>query len=257
MSDPTQPEALPLHEVSTIETPEQIELNLPLAGVGSRAVAYVIDLLWQMVPMVAAGFLAFALLPAAARPSRFFEKDAQGQPHLPVLALAFVSAVIFFVNFGYFALFEVVSNGRSPGKRSLGLRVVRDGGYPVDGRAALVRNLLRVVDFLPAFYLVGIVSVFMGRKGKRVGDYAAGTFVVKERQPDEHVPAAPQGKGGPLSPTERTLVIEFLSRRSMLGAVARARVGGDLAIRLAARLGRKAPVDREAFLEELIRDEHR
>jgi uncharacterized RDD family membrane protein YckC len=216
-----------------------------------------LDLLWQSVPMVAAGVLALSLLPTDARPGRFFEKDALGQPRVPLLALAFVSAVIFFVNFGYFALFETVSNGRSPGKRALGLRVLRDGGYPLDGRAALVRNLLRGVDFMPAFYLVGILSLFVGRKGKRLGDYAAGTFVVKERKPDEYVSVVAQAKGGPLSPRELSLVVDFLSRRSMLNEAARMRVGAELAARVAARLGRPAPFDAEAFLEGLIRDEHR
>lgn len=248
---------MPLHEVSIIETPEQIELGLPLAGVGSRVLAYVIDLLWQIVPMVAAGFLVSALLPVDTRPSRFIEKDSYGQPRLPLIALAFVSAVVFFVNFGYFAVFEVLSNGRSPGKRALGLRVVRDGGYPIDTSAALVRNLLRAVDFLPAFYFFGVVSLFAGRKGKRIGDYAAGTFVVKERKPDAGFPVAAPLNTGALAPAERSLVVEFLARRSTLHAAPRARVGSELANRLAARLGREAPLDAEGFLEELVQDEHR
>lgn len=254
---PDSPSAL--HEVSRIETPEQIVLELPLAGVGSRALSYFIDFLWQLVPIAAAAFLAYELLPVDARPSPAFEEDPATGVRLPLLALAFVNAVVFLVNFGYFAVFEVIWRGQSPGKRTVGLRVVRDGGYPIDGRAALVRNLLRVVDFLPALYFLGIASLFTGRKGKRIGDYAAGTIVVKERRPEPGTPRplARAGSGGPLSPAERSLVEEFLARRSGLSPDARARVGRGLADRLAGRLGRSSPSEPERFLEDLLLDASR
>jgi uncharacterized RDD family membrane protein YckC len=252
-----RPDAVPLHEVSTIETPEQIELHLPLAGVGTRALAYIIDLLWQTVPIVAAAFLALAFLPADVHPTEFLEKGSDGQPHVPLLAIAFVSAVVFFVNFGYFALFEVLWNGQSPGKRSLGLRVVRDGGFPIDGRSALIRNLLRAVDFLPAVYFVGIASLFAGRAGKRIGDYAAGTFVVKELKPESGIVKDPtQRNSGPLSSAERSLVLDFLDRRWDLPDEARLRVARELSSRLAARLGQAVPMDPERFLEDIPRDGH-
>jgi uncharacterized RDD family membrane protein YckC len=242
--------AAPLHEVSTIETPEQIEVDLALAGVGSRGLAYLVDLLWQIVPVVAAGLLVFALLPSNVRPGRFIETGADGQPRLQLLALALLSAVLFFVNFGYFALFEVLYKGQSPGKRMLGLRVVRDGGYPIDGRSALVRNLLRAVDFLPAFYFFGMGALFIGRSGKRIGDYAAGTCVVREHKPSKVPATAPSlAAVGLLSMAERSLVAEFLTRRPGMSADARARVGRVLADRLAARLGEPAPPDPERFLE--------
>jgi uncharacterized RDD family membrane protein YckC len=96
------------------------------------------------------------------------------------LGAAIVSLVLFTVNFFYFAAFETLWKGQTPGKRKLRLRVVRDGGHPIDGRSALVRNFLRTVDILPTFYLVGIVALFLSRDGKRVGDLAAGTLVVRE-----------------------------------------------------------------------------
>jgi uncharacterized RDD family membrane protein YckC len=248
------PEPNPLHEVSTIETPEQITVDLPLAGVGSRSLAYLVDLGWQSLPIIAAAITAYVFLPSEAKPDRFVEPRTDGGSPIPLAAVAFVSAVIFFVNFGYFALFEVLWKGQSPGKRFLGLRVVRDGGYPIDGRAALVRNLLRVVDFLPALYLVGIVTLFASRKGKRVGDYAAGTFVVKERMPGEVMAPVWPGGTGALSAAERSVVAEFLVRRNDLTYQARARVGRALANRLAERLGQTPPVDAEHFLEDLERD---
>ena len=128
-------------------------------------------------------------------------------PELETLPLAILSLTIFAVNFGYFALFETFWRGQSPGKHWVGLRVVKDGGFALDGRAALVRNLLRIVDFLPAFYVAGMTSIFLTRSGKRIGDYAAGTIVVRERKvgnlalvaapsPDAQVSNALGARGG-------------------------------------------------------------
>jgi uncharacterized RDD family membrane protein YckC len=253
---PMHPEPAPLHDVSAIETPEQIELVLPLAGVGSRGLAFLIDLLWQLLPIVAAFFLAYALGPAEARGNPF-EKGDDGQYHLRLFPLVILNLLMFFVNFGYFALFEVFWRGQSPGKRALGLRVVRDGGYPIDGRSALLRNLLRVVDSLPGFYLVGIVVSFVGR-GKRMGDYAAGTLVIRENKPGPaRLVVAPRPHAGPLSAAEQSLIAQFIARRRELAPASRARVALQLANQLAQSLGKPAPVHAERFLEELMDDANR
>jgi uncharacterized RDD family membrane protein YckC len=244
----------PLYEISTIETPERIAVEIPLAGVGTRAVAYLIDLCWQVVPLILLGVIAYAILPGELRPSEFYAQDAHGQPKLPLPAIAFMSMVMFVTNFGYFALFELLWKGQSPGKRALGIRVVRDGGLPVDGRASLIRNLLRSVDILPGTYLVGIFTLLLGGQGKRVGDYAAGTLVVRELpEPEPAVTAATRSASTPdlLTPAERSLVSEFLARRPGFSPVARVQLASDLAQRLSNRLGRPAPLDAEAFLEQL------
>lgn len=247
-------EAKPLYEVSTIETPERITVEMPLAGVGTRAIAYLIDLAWQVIPLIFLGVIAFAILPSEARPSEFFATDERGQLDVPLAAFAFMSMVVFVTNFGYFALFELHWKGQSPGKRALGIRVVRDGGLPVDGRAALVRNLLRSIDILPGTYLVGIFTLLLGGQGKRVGDYAAGTLVVRELTQPEPV-AEGESRAAPradvLTPAERSLVTEFLRRRHGFSPAARARLAADLTQRLANRLGCAAPLDAEAFLEQL------
>ena len=243
--------AQPLYDAAHVETPEQIELDLPLAGIGSRAIAYLLDLLCQIVPIAA---LAIPLL-LIAPVEKLVGKSADGLPELTTLPLAILSLAIFAVNFGYFAIFETLWRGQSPGKRWLSLRVVKDGGFPLDGRAALVRNLLRVVDFLPAFYVVGMASLFLGASGKRIGDHAAGTLVVRERRVRELAPPAeaPPPADDRLTAEERALVEDFLRRRGELEEDARYRLARTLAARLSARLGDREPFASEAerYLEQL------
>ncbi|MHB8419993.1 MAG: RDD family protein [Myxococcales bacterium] len=245
----------PLYDAAQVETPEQIELSLPLAGIGSRAIAYLLDLLCQLVPIAALAIPLLLIAPA----SRLVDKGADGLPELSTLPLAILSLSVFAVNFGYFALFETLWRGQSPGKRWLSLRVAKDGGFPLDGRAALVRNLLRIVDFLPAFYVAGTISIFLGEHGKRIGDWAAGTIVVRERRvrvpaaDDAASPGRSRATSGELSPSELALVDGFLGRRHELDSGARDRLARTLATRLAARLGRPSPADAEAFLESLGR----
>ncbi len=240
--------AEPLYDVATVETPEQIELSLPLAGVGSRSIAYLLDIGCQIVPLGLALLAAFLLVPLP-RGAKLFGKDAEGLPELGTLALALVSLAFFVVNFGYFALFEIFWNGQSPGKRWVGLRVLKDGGFPIDGRAALLRNLLRAVDFLPAFYVAGIAVVFTSGRGKRLGDYAAGTLVVREGR-ERIAPATPSAS--PLPAAELALVRGFLARRRGLDDEARRRLAGRIAARVAERLGRTPPDDAEGWLEGLV-----
>jgi uncharacterized RDD family membrane protein YckC len=248
----------PLFEVSRIETPEQLEIDLPLAGVGTRGLAYALDLLVQLVPLLFLAIIAYVLLPPESRPSELFvEGPRRGRGYeLDRFALAFISVIVFVMNFGYFALFELWWRGQTPGKRALGLRVLRDGGYPIDARAALVRNLLRMVDMLPTSYLLGIVTMLAGRQGKRVGDYAAGTIVVLQRRVTEPSQALPppgstEPRSSVLTRDERRLVDEFLARRPQLSSAARARVAGALAARIAGRLGHANPADPERYLERL------
>jgi len=242
-----------LHEVATVEVPEQIALRLPLAGVGSRACAYLIDLLIQSVVVIAASvpLLATWLDSADLRP------DPDGHVDLGriLLPLMLFHAILFVVNFGYFAFFEAFTGGRSPGKRAMGLRVISDGGHPIRGGAALVRNLLRAVDSLPAGYLVGIVTMFISREAKRLGDYAAGTLVVRERRERDPMPVRATGTG-PLPPPERAIVERFLERRADLERWPRKTLARELADRVAARLGHAPPADAERYLEEVLRDGH-
>jgi uncharacterized RDD family membrane protein YckC len=131
-----------------IDTPEQVALELPIAGIGSRFLAIVVDTLLQGVTY----FIATVLLILAA-------SLAPGALRLPPVLAGFLPAILVFIVFciywGYFAFFEIVLRGQTPGKRVAGIRVIKDTGRPVDALSAILRNLLRGIDFLPALYAVG------------------------------------------------------------------------------------------------------
>src|SRR4029079_4673215 len=98
------------------------------------------------------------------------------------LLAALGSLLAFAILWGYYIAFELLWNGQSPGKRAIGLRVVREGGRPITFVGSAVRNLIRIVDFLPALYGIGVVVMFVDRRSRRLGDLAGGTLVVKERR---------------------------------------------------------------------------
>jgi len=239
----------PTHDVSVIETPENLEISLPLAGIGSRFLAYLVDLAWQSVAVVAAIAVVVVRLPSTWPP---FEKNSDGTYSFPWLAIALLDVIVFGVNFFYFAAFEALWRGQTPGKRACHLRVIGDGGQALGGRGALVRNLVRTVDFLPVFYVVGVVTIFLGRRGKRLGDYAAGTMVVQEQAPSHF--GATRAPGAGLSEDEATLIGEFLARRASLDPGARAELARQLADRLAQRQAAPPPADAETFVEGVARD---
>jgi uncharacterized RDD family membrane protein YckC len=147
-----------------VATPEGITLELVLAGLGSRFVARLIDSLIQMGIILALTFGAFV----------FGGSEWDGYVVATVVVLSFL------VMFAYDVPFEVLA-GRTPGKSALGLRVVGRNGEAIDFMTSAVRNLLRIVDFLPAFYLVGSITIVATRHEQRLGDLAAGTYVVRER----------------------------------------------------------------------------
>jgi uncharacterized RDD family membrane protein YckC len=97
------------------------------------------------------------------------------------IAIAIFSIVSFLLIFGYDVAFEVLNNGRTPGKSAAGIRVVNLDGDPIGFVTSSVRNLLRIADFLPIFYLVGSVSIVATTRDQRLGDLAAGTVVIRER----------------------------------------------------------------------------
>jgi uncharacterized RDD family membrane protein YckC len=231
----------------SIPTPEGVELELVLAGVGSRFVATLLDFLIKMAVL-------FAL---------WFVGGAVGGDELGGFLLAVLIVASFLVFFGYEVAFETLASGRTPGKRAAGLRVVRLGGEPVGFLASAVRNLLRLVDSLPGIYAVGAVCILFSRRNQRLGDLAAGTLVVRERR-------APAPMGFPPPPDfatadryaawdvssvtafELVTVRRFLERRWQLDPAARGRLGWELAERLRPKVaGAPADLHPEQFLEAL------
>ncbi len=234
-----------------IDTPEQIPLEFPLAGIGSRFLALAVDTSIQVVAGLGLVILAVAV---GLRSSRLSTHRTW--------VLAFVALFWFLLQFAYFAFFEAIWNGQSPGKRLTHLRVIQDSGRPITVYEAVARNLLRIVDSFPAFYGVAIVSALLSSKSKRLGDYIAGTVVVHEK------PAAletgvrwdsPQASGGSrydvsrLAPEEFQLIEAFLLRRNQLASEVRTQTARKILQRFAGRLD-FSPEDLrtpEALLETL------
>ena len=181
-----------------VATPEGIELTLRLAGPVPRALAWSLDLLLRV------GVVLIVMMVAAPL-------GAAGT------GIALIAA--FFVEWLLPAWFETNWNGQTPGKRAFGIAVLNDDGTPVRWPAALTRNLLRAVDFLPLFYGIGLVAMLANRDFKRLGDLAAGTVVVylAEKTGARVFPEAP-----PVSPPfalsleEQRAVLELAERASTL-----------------------------------------
>ena len=161
-----------------IDTPEQVELRFSIAGIGSRFVAILLDtvLLYFALMLV---FLAVVLFGSAVGAGVESEVDTLGLWFVAVLIV-----LVFAMIWGYFALFEAFWRGQTPGKRVMKLRVIKDSGRQITLFEALARNLLRVVDYLPSLYLVGIITMLCNKRNKRLGDLVAGTIVVHERSDD-------------------------------------------------------------------------
>ena len=162
-------------ETLIIETPERVPLHFALASIGNRFLACAVDHGLQFFAMVLVG-LVFLW-------TGYAESLGNGAAEMPKWLLAAVIILVFVLWAGYFAIFEWVWNGQTPGKRMLRLRVIREDGRPVTIWEAAARNLLRIFDMMPfPFYSIGLVSVFMSSRDQRIGDLVAGTVVVRERE---------------------------------------------------------------------------
>jgi len=233
----------------SIPTPEGVELELVLAGLGSRLVAALLDFLIKAVILVALFVLGAAV----------GGEDGGGGFLVAVLIIA-----SFLVFFGYDVAFETLASGRTPGKQAAGLRVVRQGGEPVGFMASAVRNLLRLVDMQPGMlYALGATTVFFSPRNQRLGDLAAGTLVVRERRAPLPIarPALPDFAVADryaawdvsgVTAYELVTIRRFLERRWHLDPGARNRLGWELAERLRPKVvGAPPNLHPEQFLEAL------
>ena len=163
-----------LAQTVDIETPELVTFSYTIAGVGSRLAAALIDYLLCLFLFIA--LLVTLAFVGANRLVSF------GGTSSEAWALAIVVLGQFFILWGYYVLWEGLADGQTPGKRYMRLRVVSDGGYSVSFAGSAIRNLVRILDMQPVFtYGVGIGSILLTKQGKRLGDLAAGTLVVREQ----------------------------------------------------------------------------
>ncbi|MEP6635521.1 MAG: RDD family protein [Acidobacteriota bacterium] len=161
-------------DVLVIETPERVPLHFALASIGNRFLACAIDHTLQALTALLMSVAFFAMAK--------FSSLADQLTSAPKWFYALLLVILFLIVSGYFAFFEWIWSGQTPGKRWLKLRVIREDGRPVTFWEATVRNLLRSVDMMPApFYSIGLISVFTSSRDQRVGDLIAGTVVVRER----------------------------------------------------------------------------
>jgi uncharacterized RDD family membrane protein YckC len=258
-----------------IETPERVPLHFALASIGNRFIACAIDHTIQLVTLIAVGIFFAIVADASSIGSRLMSL-----PKWVIAILVVVQAIIFD---GYFVVFEWLWRGQTPGKRWLKLRVIREDGRPISFFEAMVRNLLRVVDFLiPPFYSVGLISVFASTRDQRVGDLVAGTVVVREREAE--APAFSEVFASPVSDAalrrsfppvafvadidklteqEITVVESFLRRRWDLRDYPRQWMAWRVSMPILFKLRPQydlATFTYEGFLEELLhryREKHR
>jgi uncharacterized RDD family membrane protein YckC len=153
----------------TIETPEQITMEVAPAGIGSRFLALALDTVIQGVLYVVL-FLLFVWLGPNLQVGWLPDK----------WAIAILILLVFCVYWGYFAVFEILWHGQTPGKRVAGIRVVKGSGRPITVIEGVGRNVMRAIDG-QFWYLVGVISVAMSRQNKRLGDYVAGTMVIHDK----------------------------------------------------------------------------
>ncbi len=216
-----------LHRRIALETPEHVKLEYQLADLGSRAAALAVDL-----AIIVAAMLLVALV--------FRYTGGFGQAVLYIVG--------FFAMWGYFLFFEAVWDGRTPGKRALGLRVLHDGGEPLSFQGSVLRNLIRIVDLQPGLAgMAGAASILLNRRAQRLGDLVAGTIVVRDAGGGEMFGEEPQADGRAgrprLSVEQFALVAGYVVRRAGLEPDVRRRVAASVwdAVRSAAGGGSLDP----------------
>lgn len=155
----------------SIETPELVAIQMPIAGIGSRFIALLVDYLIWIPGIVIVGWIFAFFRPSVGAFNKLSEQ----------WTVAIYLFLIFLFNWGYFTLFEAFWNGRTPGKRVARIRVIERSGRPIGLFESMARNFIRYVDQIPFFYAVGAIAIFVTKDHQRLGDLAAGTLVVRDR----------------------------------------------------------------------------
>lgn len=241
-------------EKLTIDTPEQVHLEFMLAGLGSRALALFYDTLIQFIVYIVLFIVAALTLRDLGR----FWPDA----------LNWTAALLILVHFtlywGYYAFFEAVWKGQTPGKRHTGIRVIKDDGRTIGVYEAVARNLMRAMDAFPGMYGAGVITMFLNSANRRLGDFVAGTIVVHESKEAGEQPLWDQVQGPEIAATQASLLtlqdvelIEtFLQRRLDLPPAVRQTTADRIAERIQQKLqlAQKPQAASEDFLEMAVRE---
>ena len=235
-----------------IPTPDHVTLEFELAGPGSRFSAYVIDFIFNLVLIVAIALLLYAGGVVFSLRSLF--GAGRGQSWSASWTLALFLLIVFLINWGYYVLFEGLGKGSTPGKKRVGIRVIRQDGLPIGLREAALRNLVRAADMLPPpSYILGGLVMHFDPQGRRLGDMLAGTYVIVEKFAASAQGASgaawwsrvEQGRSrealtlprGAISPPQLGLIERFLARRHELPKERRVQLAWQLAEPLLPLLG--------------------
>jgi uncharacterized RDD family membrane protein YckC len=222
----------------SIDTPENILLDAEIAGFGSRFVAALLDYIIIIILLVGVSYL--------------FARAAANSESGTISPLYYVA--VFLITWGYHLIFELIWNGQTPGKRRANIRVIQSNGLPVTVSAILIRNIIRLFDFMPFFYGLGLVMLFATKRTQRLGDLAARTVVIREQRqvtlqnlkedmriqylyekPIEPIPSYIQIDN--LTQDDRRRVVDYLRRRAKMAD------NMGLANMLARQLGQKMGID--------------
>lgn len=246
-----------MNEQISVETPEQIDIRFQQAGIGSRFYAALID----------TALLTLISLVGYYVNRRFISElgDIVGN-WLGALG----GVIVFVLLWGYYMVSEVTTNGQTLGKRALGLRVIKEGGYPISFADTAIRNLVRIVDFLPCFYGVGLLCMVINRNWQRLGDLAAGTLVIKTARTELKLTGAGSHADNAsisipprecvytawiqpalVTETEMGVIREYLTRRATLPGPRRLELARVIANPIVERMGVTGFIGYDRFLEEI------
>jgi uncharacterized RDD family membrane protein YckC len=266
-----------LDQEYAIDTPENVTFAHEIAGIGNRFIAALVDtslifgalLVLNIIVLVGLNFLGD--LETATTST-----DEETVGWIGGLLIALYALINFLIFWGYYVLFEYLWNGQTPGKRLVKIRVLRTDGNPAGFVEIMIRNLVRIVDFLPSGYGVGLLVMFFNREARRLGDFAAGTLVIKERTNISLRSLAPSSLPMASSTADRaasvdeTLLLRYAHIRRLTSqdyeliqeTLNREQTGGvdsTVVVRLARSIATKLEVDpperlkTKAFLQEVLR----
>jgi uncharacterized RDD family membrane protein YckC len=249
-------------EVLTIQTPEYVGFQYILAGLGSRATAFLLDTAIRLL------FLLVIFVVIILLSQRLTSLDPTGIVSSLSKNWIIASGVIAYgiIDLGYFLLFEALWNGQTPGKRQQRLRVIRMDGSPIGWLGSAIRNILRAVDILAGVYPIGVVVMFMSRNSQRIGDFAAGTVVIversrgipKERTARQHTSEEKRGDIeayiSTLEPKQYQVLRSFLERREEMDQDHRQQLARLLVQRLMDQweISQRLDISYESFLEKVV-----
>ena len=268
--DPVAPGPAASEERMAVRTPEHVQLHFHVAGAGNRFLALAADLLLQLLVLIGVlVVLAFIEWVTGGGVSRTIRDLFQGK-EAGIWVFAGIILIAFLIQWGYFTFFETIWTGQTPGKRLLKIRVLREDGRPIGFTEAAIRNLIRTVLDSQPFnsYAIGFVTGILNERFKRLGDFAAGTIVIRERRqrgprparrPRATAQAVAPPRIRPLTPDEAATLHAYLRRRDELDPATRDEMARRIAISLKQRLNARQPggMTFDAFLEWLDEESRR